>query len=148
MENSSFSTPSFPYYRYAVVLLFIVPALGGFLFGYDIGATSFAVVQLMHSSSTSGVSYSLATAPVWTGMVVSAPSFGALIGTAVVFVVAESMGRRLELRVGGLLHFVGAIMEMGTAQIPIARFALMFLIVARVIYGTESALPCMLRLHI
>jgi MFS family permease len=139
MENSSFAAPSFPYYRSAVALLFIVPALGGFLFGYDIGATSFAIVQLMHGPSTSGVSFSLANAPIWTGMVVAAPSFGALLGTSIVFVVAESMGRRLELRVGGSLYTVGTLLVMAAARIPMAGFAFTsftLLIVARVIYGT------------
>lgn len=31
----------------AVLVLFTFPALGGFLFGYDIGATSFVVKQII-----------------------------------------------------------------------------------------------------
>ena len=31
---------------WAVALIFFFPALGGFIFGYDIGATSFVIVQL------------------------------------------------------------------------------------------------------
>jgi MFS family permease len=135
METLPISVPPFPYYRHAVASLFIVPAMGGFLFGYDTGATSFAIVQLMNGY-TSGVSFSLASAPIWTGMVVSAPSFGALVGTAIVFVVAESMGRRMELRVGGLLYSFGTLLVLASARIPNAGFALTSLIVARVIYGT------------
>jgi MFS family permease len=127
------------YYRHAVALLFIVPALGGFLFGYDIGATSFAIVQLMDKSPQSvlsGASFSLANAPVWTGLVVSASSVGALLGTSIVFVAAEAMGRRLELRFGGLLFCLGTLLEVASARIAIGWLALTVLIVARILYGT------------
>lgn len=128
-----------PYYRHAVALLFIVPALGGLLFGYDIGATSFAIVQLMgndEKQQLSGTSFTLNNAPLQTGMVVSAPSFGALLGTAVVFVIAESIGRRLELRCGGFLYVIGTVMAMMAARISMGGLALALLIVARIIYGT------------
>ena len=124
-----------PYYRNAVAMLFIVPALGGFLFGYDIGATSFSVFQL-NNEEISGASFSLSNAPFWTGMVVAAPSFGALIGTSIVFVVAETLGRRLELRAGGWLYIVGTLMAMAAARIGIGGLALTALIVARIVYGT------------
>ena len=42
--------------KWPVAMSFLFPALGGMLFGYDIGATSFVVVQL-ESSSYSGVSW-------------------------------------------------------------------------------------------
>lgn len=136
VDSSAASKTYCPYYRHAVALLFVVPAIGGFLFGYDIGATSFAIVQLTNDSAKSGASFTLANAPVWTGMVVAAPSFGALLGTAIVFVVAETMGRRLELRVGAILYILGALVELLSARLPIAGFALSTLIVARIIYGT------------
>lgn len=41
----------------AVVMIFIFPALGGLLFGYDIGATSDVLVQL-ESTSYSGIQWS------------------------------------------------------------------------------------------
>jgi sugar porter (SP) family MFS transporter len=125
-----------PYYPNAVAMLFIVPALGGLLFGYDIGATSFSVFQLSSPGDISGASFSLANAPTWTGMVVAAPSFGALIGTSIVFVMAENLGRRLELRLGGWLYIVGTLMEMASARILIEWMALAALIVARMVYGT------------
>ncbi|KAG7354890.1 D-xylose-proton symporter [Nitzschia inconspicua] len=136
METLSTASPSCPYYRHAVALLFTVPAMGGLLFGYDIGATSFAIVQLMRDPAASGASFTLANAPIWTGMVVSAPSVGALIGTAIVFVVAESMGRRLELRVGGILYIAGTFLEMLAARVSVGGLALMILIAARIVYGT------------
>ena len=65
----------------AVLWLFLVPAIGGFLFGYDIGGTSFVVVQLA-SLSSSASSLSLQDSPLKTGWFVSSPSAGALLGTA------------------------------------------------------------------
>ncbi|KAL3914821.1 MAG: hypothetical protein SGILL_005938 [Bacillariaceae sp.] len=137
MSSPTAAAAGTPYYRNAVAMLFIVPALGGFLFGYDIGATSFSIFQLTNEDTTvSGASFTLANAPLWTGMVVAAPSFGALIGTSIVFVVAETLGRRLELRLGGWLYILGALLEMASSRIGIGWLALTSLIVARVVYGT------------
>ncbi|KAH8044838.1 hypothetical protein JL722_14497 [Aureococcus anophagefferens] len=45
------------YDRLAVARIFFFPALGGLLFGYDIGATSYVLTQLQ-SAKFSGVSWS------------------------------------------------------------------------------------------
>ena len=45
-----------PFSLSGVLMIFTFPALGGFLFGYDIGATSYVLVQL-ESSSYAGVSW-------------------------------------------------------------------------------------------
>ena len=137
-----------PYSIMAVGLIFIVPAMLGFLFGYEIGATSYAVIQLMGPPSSpssseskpsiSGVTFSLQDKPALTGLIVSAPSAGALIGTTIVFVIAETIGRRLELRIGGLFYLVGAICEFTTVYITDpskAWFATMYLITSRLVYG-------------
>mmetsp|Transcript_21002 Transcript_21002/g.49875 ORF Transcript_21002/g.49875 Transcript_21002/m.49875 type:complete len:606 (-) Transcript_21002:602-2419(-) len=135
-----------PYSIMAVGLIFIVPAMLGFLFGYEIGATSYAVIQLMgppststsSDSSMSGVTFSLENKPALTGLIVSAPSAGALIGTTIVFVIAQTIGRRLELRIGGLLYLVGAVCEFTTVYITDpskAWFAITYLITARLVYG-------------
>jgi len=65
----------------AVLWLFLVPAIGGFLFGYDIGGTSFVVVRL-ESLSPLLSSLSLQDSPLKTGWIVSSSSAGALLGTA------------------------------------------------------------------
>lgn len=133
---SLIGSPQDFYYRKAVALVFVVPALGGFLFGYDIGATSYAIVQLMYPP-LSGATFTLAGSPALTGLVVSAPSAGALIGTTVVFGIAEAIGRRMELRVGGLLYLLGALLEASSAFIGgRPGVALTVLVAARLIYGT------------
>ena len=50
------------YSRPAVASIFGVPALGGLLFGWDIGATSYVLTQLQ-SAEYAGVSWSGAVAP-------------------------------------------------------------------------------------
>ena len=92
-----------PYSLSAIVLIFSVPALGGFLFGFDISTTSYTVVQLraalVHHSSTV------------IGLVVSASSIGAFLGSLRIFSVADRIGRRAELRYGAVLYIVGAVTE-------------------------------------
>jgi len=107
------------YYRSSIVWLFLVPALGGFLFGYDIGATSFVVVQLASFSiNGSQSSVSLMDSPLKTGWIVSSPSAGALLGTAILMYLdggttsrLKPIGRKTELRYAGLLYFMGGLLE-------------------------------------
>lgn len=73
------------YYPASILLIFLVPALGGLLFGYDIGSTSFAIV-------------SLDATPVMTGIFVAAPSAGALLGSIAMFYIADVIGRKKELQ--------------------------------------------------
>ncbi|XP_022141003.1 D-xylose-proton symporter-like 2 [Momordica charantia] len=115
----------------AAILPFLFPALGGLLFGYDIGATSCATISIK-SASSSGISwYNLSS--VEFGLVTSGSLYGALIGSVLAFNVADFLGRRRELILSALLYLVGAIV---TALAP--DFAV--LIIGRLIYGTGIGL--------
>ena len=85
--------------RGAVFQVFLFPALGGLLFGYDIGATSFVLTQL-ESSEYSGVHFSDAVedSSYLQGAITSSGVGGALIGSILVFRVAEMLGRRVRAR--------------------------------------------------
>ncbi|KAK4256164.1 hypothetical protein QN277_009066 [Acacia crassicarpa] len=97
------------YSIYAAILPFLFPALGGLLYGYDIGATSCATI-VIESSTLSGVSwYNLSS--VEEGLVTSGSLYGALIGSVLAFNVADFLGRRRELIVAALLYFIGALIE-------------------------------------
>lgn len=115
----------------SVVLLFSVPALGGFLFGYDIGATSYVISQL-RDEETSGVEWwhEVRNSPAITGIIVSAGSFGALLGSLLVFQIADVIGRRMELRVGAILYMFGAVLEVWSS-----RVGLSILIIGRLVFG-------------
>jgi len=144
--SSSLSLPASSYRRSAVLWLFLVPAIGGFLFGYDIGATSFAVVQLA-SFDNNFNALSLKDAPLKMGWFVSSPSNGALLGTLFLMYIdgggggggnnksnknynknnnivslftrklLAPIGRRTELRYAGVLYAIGGMLQFLSAFI-------------------------------
>jgi len=87
--------PAPPVDLMATATAFGFPALGGLAFGYDIGATSGALVSLT-SATLSGTQWyeldSLAS-----GFVVSGSLGGALVASALALVFGDKLGRRNEL---------------------------------------------------
>ncbi|KAK6935808.1 Major facilitator, sugar transporter-like [Dillenia turbinata] len=110
----------------SVILPFLFPALGGVLFGYDIGATSGAVLSLQ-SPELSGTTWFNLSA-VQLGLVVSGSLYGAVLGSLLVFPIADFLGRRRELLVAALLYLLGGIV---TAYAP----GLGVLLTGRLLYG-------------
>ena len=122
-------------------LVLVPPMLGGFLYGFDIGATSFVLVMLLNPPNveTSGVT-------VWwsnltstrQGLIVSGLSLGALIGSHIVLVfLSKHVGRRMELRLCALFYMIGAFLNVmsGTILKESAFFGFFSLFFGRVIYG-------------
>lgn len=110
----------------AAVLPFLFPALGGLLYGFDIGATSSATINIK-SPTSSGVSwYDLSSIQV--GLITSGSLYGALLGSILAFNVADFLGRRRELMVSAASYIIGALI---TTLAP--NFAIM--VVGRIIYG-------------
>jgi len=125
MAPPSLSAPSTPFTP-TVLLFFLFPAIGGLLFGYDIGATSGALLS-MTSPTLSGTSwYDLSTSS--QGLVVSLSLFGALAGSALALVFGDSMGRRKELILGGALYCAGAGLVYAAQQLPVVMLG-------RLLYG-------------
>ncbi|KAK2642437.1 hypothetical protein Ddye_024200 [Dipteronia dyeriana] len=110
----------------SVILPFLFPALGGLLFGYDIGATSGATLSLK-SAELSGTTWFNLSA-VQLGLVVSGSLYGALLGSIVVYPIADFLGRRRELITAAVLYFLGGLT---TAYAP----GLGVLLVGRLLYG-------------
>ncbi|KAH7429178.1 hypothetical protein KP509_09G033900 [Ceratopteris richardii] len=110
----------------AAIFPFLFPAIGGALFGYDIGATSGALISLTSPELSGTAWYSLT--PFQTGIVVSGSLYGALIGSILAFKISDGLGRRKELLVAAALYILGSV---GT------YFAnsLNLLLVGRLIYG-------------
>ena len=100
------------YDRFAVARIFFFPALGGLLFGYDIGATSYVLTQL-ESAAFSGVAWwdAVASSSALQGLVTSGGVGGAFVGATIVFKVADDLGRRRELLLGACLYVIGACLE-------------------------------------
>eukprot|EP00250_Pteridium_aquilinum_P034510 c7681_g2_i1 orf=130-1323(+) len=110
----------------SAILPFLFPALGGSLYGYDIGATSGASLSI-ESASLSGTDwYDLSS--VQAGLVESGSLYGALVGSVLAFTVADFLGRRRELIAAAAFYILGAIIQ---ASAP--SFAL--LVVGRLVYG-------------
>ncbi|PON41476.1 Sugar/inositol transporter [Parasponia andersonii] len=110
----------------AAILPFLFPALGGLLYGYDIGATSCATISV-ESATSSGVSwYNLSSVDI--GLITSGSLYGALIGSVLAFNVADFLGRRKELMSSALFYLVGAIVTAVAPTLPI-------MVIGRVVFG-------------
>ncbi|XP_010454633.1 PREDICTED: D-xylose-proton symporter-like 3, chloroplastic [Camelina sativa] len=118
-EPESFSWSS-------VILPFIFPALGGLLFGYDIGATSGATLSLQ-SPALSGTTW-FNFSPVQLGLVVSGSLYGALLGSISVYGVADFLGRRRELIIAAVLYLLGSLITGCAPDLNV-------LLVGRLLYG-------------
>lgn len=127
------------------MLVFLVPALGGALFGYDIGATAFVVQQLQSAdySGRSSVTDTVARNPILIGVIVAISAVGAFCSSWIVFQLHDVIGRRHELRLGAILYAIGASMAAlsGTSLVNIfmpgstATVAILLLIFGRFIFG-------------
>ncbi|WOL05579.1 D-xylose-proton symporter-like 2 isoform X2 [Canna indica] len=106
-------------------------ALGGLLFGYDIGATGGAQFSIESPTLSGTTWYKLSSLAI--GLVVSGSMYGALIGSILAFTVADFLGRRRELIFASLLYLVGALL---TSLAP--NFSLM--VVGRLVYGAGIGL--------
>jgi sugar porter (SP) family MFS transporter len=136
-----------------VGLVFLTPALGGLLYGYDIGAMSFVLDMLTPSDSVSGVHShhgTVTTRPhfwwddfasrrVAQGLTMGAVSAGALLGSHIVlFYLASHVGRRTELRVAALLYMIGSLLcyTSGTMLAQQDYWGWYSLVLGRLVIGT------------
>uniref|UniRef100_A0A5B7B7R2 Putative D-xylose-proton symporter-like 2 n=1 Tax=Davidia involucrata TaxID=16924 RepID=A0A5B7B7R2_DAVIN len=110
----------------AAILPFLFPALGGLLYGYDIGATSCATISI-ESATLSGITwYNLSSVDI--GLITSGSLYGALIGSVLAFNIADFLGRRRELLAAALLYLFGALV---TSLAP----DLVIMVIGRIIFG-------------
>jgi len=114
------------------IKFFIFPALGGLLFGYDIGATSGALVSLK-SAATSGTDWGPALTPLASGAVVSSSLAGALLGSTITLILGDKLGRKQEILLAAALYG-------GSATLMAATPNLALLILGHTAYGTGVGL--------
>jgi MFS family permease len=104
---------------------------------YDIGATSFVVVQLA-DAELSDVAWSatVADSAVWRGVITSASVGGAFVASLLVFHMAEYLGRRGEMLLSACLYLAGGLFEM-LASVPTmsAELGLTALVAGRLVFG-------------
>ncbi|PIA58814.1 hypothetical protein AQUCO_00500626v1 [Aquilegia coerulea] len=117
LQDGAINHPRDNYSVLSAILPFVFPALGGLLYGYDIGATSGATISLQ-SAKLSGITwYNLSSVEV--GLIVSGSLYGALIGSIMAFSIADFLGRRRELILSSLLYLVGALVTALAPNFPI-----------------------------
>jgi len=81
---------------------------GGFLYGYDIGATSFAIESLK-SFWEQGDDENDSTWRI--GVFVATPSIAAFVGSLIIFPFADYISKRQELIYGSILYMTGALWQ-------------------------------------
>ena len=94
----------------SVFKAFFFPAIGGLLYGFDIGATS-SVLDLMIDPDASNVEWSslLADSSTLQGLFISISTLGAMFGSGICFKYAEEYGRKWSLLTGALLYTISSI---------------------------------------
>ncbi|XP_020577586.1 D-xylose-proton symporter-like 2 [Phalaenopsis equestris] len=110
----------------AAILPFFFPALGGLLYGYDIGATSGATISLESANLSGTTWYNLNSLEI--GLVVSGSLYGALVGSSLAFAVADYLGRRRELMFSSLAYLVGSLLTSLAPNFPV-------MVIGRLLYG-------------
>lgn len=131
------SIQSVDYYYTSLFAVFVFPALGGFLFGYDIGATSFVVAQIS-GKDNSGVKWdhTVDENTSLQGAITSASVLGALLASVAVFKLSDDIGRKTEIIIGAALYVVGSVIEaVSSGPDWPGSVGITLLIVGRVIYG-------------
>ncbi|XP_047310199.1 D-xylose-proton symporter-like 3, chloroplastic [Impatiens glandulifera] len=119
-------TPEETFSWASVIVPFVFPALGGLLFGYDIGATSGATISLQ-SPELSGITWFNLSA-IELGLVVSGSLYGALLGSILVYPIADFLGRRRELIIASVLYALGSLVTFSAPSLGV-------LLVGRLLYG-------------
>eukprot|EP01032_Pedospumella_encystans_P021244 gene21244-24108_t len=125
------------YSKFRAFQIFLFPAFGGLLFGYDIGATSSVIPQLT-DDEYSGVRWSglVDDSAILQGVITSSELVGAMLGCMVCFRVADDLGRRRSLILASVLFIIGAIIMYISGEPSFdANTGISVLITGRMIYG-------------
>ncbi len=105
--------------KYFLILLTVIAALGGFLFGYDTGVVSGAMLNIKKTFNLSAT---------WQEVIVSVTIGAAAISAAVAGVLCDLIGRKPTLIIASVVFTVGAVV-MGAAVNTI------MLVIGRIIVG-------------
>lgn len=144
VSSSTVSLTSFSWI--SIIRMFIVPGIGGLLFGYDISSTSFILIDLMKQHISMLTSFIQ-------GFIVSTSSIGATIGSFSLyyFNIPNYIGRRTELRYSALFYWFGILLQIIASYIWSTMnntntntsgqiLSLGLLLIGRIIFGIGIAL--------
>lgn len=122
-------------------LTYAFGALGGFLFGYDIGVVSGAILFIQEDLGTASVFGGLIRAlgfslgPFLNGLIVSSLLLGAMVGAGSAGALSDRLGRKSLLLVAAAVFAVGSV---GTALAPNTDALLLFRLVLGLAVGAVS----------
>ncbi|CAJ1929999.1 unnamed protein product [Cylindrotheca closterium] len=128
-----------------LALVCVTPMALGFVYGFDIGSTSFVLALLLKAGGADGgggseiVWWSHLTS-LQQGLFVSALSLGALIGSHLMILewCTKNIGRRLELQVAAALYLVGSMINIASGtllQSSHNEFGFCALFLGRTLFG-------------
>ena len=118
----------------------VFPALGGLLYGFDIGVTSYCVSELENGRGHVAWGDAVKRSTVLRGLVASASVLGAFGASFVIFQVAERIGRRSEmLRAAGCFG-AGTVLTFAAAEVDGVGLGVSCFVLGRAIYGCGCAL--------
>eukprot|EP00968_Pinguiococcus_pyrenoidosus_P020677 scaffold2506_cov236-Pinguiococcus_pyrenoidosus.AAC.7 len=124
-----------PWRKAGVAMIFLFPAIGGLLFGVDVGSAGLIVNQLADDEH-SGVEWSREVDEnAVKSTITSASLLGAFLGSVLVFPLADVLGRRLEMLVGAVLYMAGALLAIMAYMLSDAGGGITLLVLGRVVYG-------------
>ena len=112
------------------------PSLGGLLYGFDIGAMSMVLVDL-RSAEFSGSSWSgtVNASASLAGVIVAMTTWGAMVGSIMVFYAEARLGRRREMLSAGVFYAVGAGLQASTPNFSSATACIVWFCLGRFVYG-------------
>mmetsp|Transcript_21805 Transcript_21805/g.50225 ORF Transcript_21805/g.50225 Transcript_21805/m.50225 type:complete len:553 (+) Transcript_21805:82-1740(+) len=113
------------------------PALGGFLYGYDIGGTAMVLEDLTSAKYSDTTWYfAMSQSSTLQGVVVAMVTLGAMIGSIAVFRFESALGRRREMLVAAICYTVGGAAQYYMGDDSISEgVAISGMCLARVLYG-------------
>lgn len=98
---------------------FVVPALGGALFGYDIGAVS-AVARILGSPDVATASFGAPLSEFALGNVASLPLFGGMVASLAIVLIGDAkIGRLAELKIASVAYFLGTAASVLAPTLPL-----------------------------
>ena len=98
--------------KFSAFLIFLFPALGGLLFGYDIGATSAVILQLQDEDYSGVHWHSLVSdSSALQGTITSMTMLGAVFGCLAGLKTADDLGRRRSILLAAVFYFLGSGLE-------------------------------------
>lgn len=143
--NNCIATMIEPELSYAGLgMVILTPALGSFVYGVDLGVTSFVLEMMRDPNVAEDVWWrSISSNNIQQGLFVSSLSLGALIGSHIVLMyLARFIGRRTEIRLSASLYLLGTVLNVmsGTVLKQSSEWVgFSCLILGRLLFGSGVA---------